>query len=218
MLCDIRKLYEHIPARMEGPRAGKFRNLYEYRFDRNAVLNSPWKNLISFVHGYRNKKLPDLLAYQKNSFALASKNKEALVPLYPLPSPHNHAWYYSWLELPKQFDFLKSRASYEKYVYQGRIQKILHHLSIHRPEVVLMYGMNNINLLKKSVLEVFPKVQFKMVKGSKLQIPQHHRADFNGTTLLITTQVPTLKHNRVETGFDWEEFGKKVKSENQQQF
>jgi len=31
--------------------------------------------------------------------------------------------------------------------------------------------------------------------------------------MLITTQIPALRHNRIETGFDWGEFGKKVKSE-----
>jgi len=53
-----------------------------------------------------------------------------------------------------------------------------------------------------------------MIKGTKRQIPQHHRADINGTTILITTQVPTLKHHRIETGFDWEEFGKGVRLQN----
>jgi hypothetical protein len=61
---------------------------------------------------------------------------------------------------------------------------------------------NNINLLKKSVQEFFPDAKFKMVKAIKQQIPQHHRADFDGTTLLITTQIPALKHNRIETGYD----------------
>ena len=51
-----------------------------------------------------------------------------------------------------------------------------------------------------------------MVRAIKRQIPQHHRVEFNGTTLLVTTQVPALKHNRVETGFDWYEFGKLVKA------
>ena len=46
-----------------------------------------------------------------------------------------------------------------------------------------------------------------MVKGSTLQFPQHHRADFHGTTLLITTQTPALRHNRIETGFDWLSLG-----------
>jgi hypothetical protein len=74
-----------------------------------------------------------------------------------------------------------------------------------------MYGMNNINTLKKSVQDFFEGVKFKMVKGTKLQFPQHHRADFDGTTLLITTQIPALRHGRVETGFDWEGFGRMVK-------
>ena len=75
-----------------------------------------------------------------------------------------------------------------------------------------MYGMDNINLLKKSVQGFFHAAKFKMVKGIKRQTPQHHRTDFNGTTLLITTQIPALRHNRIETGFDWYEFGKLVKA------
>jgi hypothetical protein len=81
----------------------------------------------------------------------------------------------------------------------------------HRPA---LYGMDNINLLKQTVQEFFPSAKFKIAKAVKLQFPQHHRADFNGTTLLITTQIPALRHNRVETGFDWYEFGKRVNSEN----
>ena len=77
----------------------------------------------------------------------------------------------------------------------------------------MMYGMENINILKESVQGFFPEVKFKMVKAIKRQIPQHHRADIRGTVLLITTQVPALRHNRIETGFEWEAFGKIVKAE-----
>ncbi len=73
--------------------------------------------------------------------------------------------------------------------------------------------MENINTLKKSVQEFFHGAKFKMVKAIKLQIPQHHRADLNGTKLLITTQIPALRHNRIETGFDWQEYGKLVKTD-----
>jgi hypothetical protein len=93
-------------------------------------------------------------------------------------------------------------------VYNDRVNSILHKVVDHKPELVLMYGMNNINTLKKSVQEAFPVAKFKTVQSTKLQIPQHHRADIYGTTLIITTQIPTLRHNRVETGFDWQEFGK----------
>ncbi len=75
-----------------------------------------------------------------------------------------------------------------------------------------MYGMNNINTLKKSIQGFFEGAKFKMVKAIRQQIPQHHRAEFNGTTLLLTTQIPALRHNRIETGFDWLAFGKSVKS------
>ena len=205
-LCDIREMYNNVAFRVEGPRAKKFATLNDHRFGRQATLHGAWKNLIAFVHGHQNKKLPDLLTYQKISFVLSSASNEALIQLYPLPA-HNHAWYYSWLDLP-QFPFLKSRALYKDYVYPKRTHSILQNISIYKPEVVLMYGMDNINLLKESVHEFFPTAKFTLVKAIKQQIPQHHRADFNGTTLIITTQIPALRHNRTETGFDWYEFGK----------
>lgn len=222
-LCEIRELYRHVAMRWDPPsrnatagKANLFKNFYEYRFDNNAVQHSVWKNLISFLHGYEGKKLPDLLAYQKNIFTSSSVHREALIKLYPLPAPHNHGWYYSWLDLP-QLGFLKSRALYQEHVYQSRMDTILSNIRTHKPELVLMYGMNNINTLKKSVQELFHNAKFKMIKAAKQQIPQHHRADLDGTTMLITTQIPALRHNRIETGFDWEEFGKRVKAEMSEQ-
>jgi hypothetical protein len=209
-LCDIRELYRRMAFRVDGPRAEKFTNLNDYRFGNYAVLHGLWKNLIAFVHGYQNEQFPDLLTYQKSSFALPAAPNEALISLYPLPA-HDHAWYYAWLDMP-QFPFLKSRALFQEYVYADRMHAILKNINVCKPQVVLMYGMDNINLLKKSVQEFFHKAKFRMAKAVKQQIPQHHRADFNGTTLLITTQVPALRHNRIETGFDWYEFGKLVKA------
>jgi hypothetical protein len=208
-LCDLRDLYRHVAFREEGPKADAFSNRYEYRFENNAIQNTIWKNLTAFVHGYENKKLPDFLQYQKENFALQSAGKEALIQLYPLPSPHNHAWYYSWVDVPG-LPFLKSRKLYEQHLYEKRISSILSQVEKYKPEVILMYGMNNINALKQSVQEFFSKAKFRMVKQTKLQIPQHHRVELNGTILLITTQIPALRHNRVETGFDWELFGKLV--------
>jgi hypothetical protein len=217
-LCDIRELSRHVAIRWEPPsrsasasKMNLFANRYEYRFDSGAVQHGVWKNLIAFIHGYRNQELPDLLTYQRHTFASTSAHNEALIQLYPLPSPHNHAWYYSWLELP-QLSFLKSRTLYQEHVYQRRINSILSKISTYKPEVVLMYGMDNINTLKKSIQEFFPGVKFKMIKATKQQIPQHHQAEVDGTTMLLTTQIPALRHNRIETGFDWEEFGKRLGS------
>lgn len=210
-LCDIRELYKNVAVKWDGPKTQLFKNLYEYRFDRNATLHGYWKNLIAFLHGYRNEKLPDLLEYQQQAFLSPSLQREALIQLYPLPSPHNHAWYYSWLDLP-ELSFIKNRTVYQDHVYESRMHTILSNISKHKPELVLMYGMDNINSLKTSVQEFFDGVNFKMVKAIKRQIPQHHRAEFNGTTMLITTQIPALRHNRIESGFDWEELGRKIKT------
>ena len=209
-LCDIRDLYQNVMARLEGPRAEKFKTLYDHRFGKQAVQHGGWKNLIAFAHAYRNKKLPDLFTYQQQSFADASTAQEAFINLYPLPAPHNHAWYYSWLDLPG-LSFIRKRNLYEETVYDTRIGSLLENMRTHRPELVLMYGMTNINTLKKSVQEFFPEAAFIASKAIKQEIPNYHRADFNGTTLLITTQVPTLRHNRIETGYDWQAFGKSVR-------
>jgi hypothetical protein len=209
-LCDIRELNKHVILRAEGPRAEKFTNHYEYRFGSKAkTLHGAWKNLIAFQHAYRNKKTPNLLTYQRNSF-LSSSAREALIQFYPLPA-HNHAWYYSWLQLSSQFKYLKTRSSYEQHVYASRVKNIFTNVKNHKPEVVLMYGMENINALKASAAEYFPGIKFKMAKGIKLVIPQHHIAQVDNTILVITTQIPSLRHRRVETGFDWEKFGKLVR-------
>ena len=209
MLCDIRDLYKHVNARLDGPRALQFKTFYDYRFGENAVQHGLWKNLIAFVHGYQERKQPDLFEYQKKNFLSPASQSETLIPLYPLPT-HHHAWYYSWLDLP-QFPFLKSRSLFQEHVYSRRMQRILENIKTHSPHVVLMYGMENVNALKASVQEYFPSTKFKMVKAIKQKIPQHHLAQVNGTKLLITTQVPALRHNRVETGFDWAELAKTVK-------
>jgi hypothetical protein len=60
-LCDIREMYRHVGLRLDGPRADLFNTYYDYRFGNHAVQHGVWKNLIGFVHGYENKKLPDLL-------------------------------------------------------------------------------------------------------------------------------------------------------------
>jgi hypothetical protein len=213
-LCDIRELYRRVTFEAEGPRADMFKTLHGYRFDSNAILHGVWRNLISFVHGFNGEVTSDRLEYQKKIFASASAKREALIQLYPLPSPHDHAWYYSWLDLP-HFRFLRRRSTYEEKVYPQRIRTILSRIKAHTPDVVVMYGMSNINGLKKSVQDSYPSSKFKMVKGTKLEIPQHHITQLDGTTLVITTQMPALKHNRVETGFDWEEFGKKVTASQQ---
>lgn len=210
LLCDIRKLYSNVAFHEDGRKADLYANLYEYRFGKDATHNNIWKNLTTFQHAYLGENIPDLLDYQKHAFASSAVQKEALIRLYPLPSPHNHAWYYSWLDMP-DIPYLKSRVLYEQHVYERRIHSILQKIAEYKPSLVLMYGMSNINLLKQSVNAFFSTAKFRMVKAVKQKIPQHHRADFDGITLLITTQIPALRHNRIETGFDWQAFGEMVK-------
>ena len=212
-LCDIRQLYKEVRFTPDRSKADVFDNLYDYRFGHNAVQGGEWKDIISFVHGYRNQPLThpeNLRDYQKNSLA-SGANNEALLRLYPLPA-HSHAWYYSWLDL-QELDFLNSRAAYEAHVYESRIQGILQNVSEYRPKIVVMYDMVRISRLKESVQHFFPGVSFKTVKAINRKIPQHHMVRLPDTKLVITTQRPGLRHNRVETGFDWEAFGRMLQSE-----
>ncbi len=209
-LCNLRDLYQHMAFNADNAKANMYSNLYDFRFGHLAVANTAWNNLIAFVHGFRGEILPNLLDYQKKLFVDSSSSSEALLRLYPLPSANHHAWYYSWLDLP-QLSFLKTREQYEQHVYETRMQTLLDKLRGYHPEVVIMYGMNNINKLKQSILQFFPNTVFKAVKAVKQHTPQHHHAVIGQTTLVITTQLPTLRHHRVETGFDWEAFGKAVR-------
>ena len=206
-LCDIRDLYAHVAYQPERAHAAVFSNLYDYRFGPSATLNTVWKNLISFEFGCSHQPLPDLLDYQRTQFAEIAREREALIPLYPLPSTHNHAWYYSWLQL-KGFDFLRTRQRYEQHLYQTRMTTILDNIQRYHPEAVVMFAMNNINNIKQSICGHFENVKFTTIKAIPLQIPGHHRATINGTRVMITTLMPALKHNRKETGFDWYECGK----------
>ncbi len=208
-LCNIRQLYQQVSFNLSGPREELFNNLFDYRFGKNAVQHGTWKNLIAFKHGYLQQPVPDLLTYQQNAWLM--DESEALLRLYPLPA-HNHAWYYSWLDMP-HLPFLKSRVAYQEHIFPHRVKHIFSKMKEYQPEVVVMYGMNNIERLKQSVKEFFPDIQFKRTKAIPRQIPSHLRADLRGTTLLITTQIPALRHNRIETGFDWEAFGKMVRGE-----
>lgn len=207
-LCDIRDVYRHVAIRWESPKAAQFKDRYEYRFGSNAALNAVWKNLIAFAHAYRQEDLPDLLDYQKHYLASASGD-EALLKLYPLPGASHHGWNYNWLDVPEEFLFLKSRALYQQHLYEERMASLLRNISTYKPQLVLMYGMENITSLKSVVQAHYPKTKFSMAKAVKQRIPQHHRADLDGTTLIITTQIPALRHNRIETGFDWHEFGER---------
>lgn len=208
-LCDVRDLYKHVGIYWEGPKGEKYKNRFDFRFGGEAVQHGVWNNLIRFMFGYRGKKVPDLLPYQKTILASHAKPDVALIPLYPLPSPHGHSWYYSWLDMPSM-SYLKSRSAYERLVYPNRMRSILDRVVRHRPEVVILYGMNNINTLKASVQKSIPGTTFQLAKALPRVTPQHHRADIGGTKFLITTQIPALRHGRVETGFDWEEFGRRV--------
>jgi hypothetical protein len=208
-LCDIRKLYQHVKVTPENNKANLFANRFEYRFGKAAIQSTVWKNLTAFVHGYDHKPVSDPFTYQQKKFAMPDLKNEALLSLYPLPGSHTHAWHYNWLNFTGS-DFLRSQLLYEEHIYPQRIQTIFSKIKEHKPEVVLMFGMKNISGLKKSVQDFFSDVQFTQGKGIKLKIPQHHHANLNGTTLIITTQIPALRHGRVETGFDWEEFGKRI--------
>ena len=210
-LCDLRTAYQKVGFWWEGPKADQFESRFDFRFGAQAQLNKVWENLIRFRCGYQGLELPEMLDYQRQQFANSS-SEEALLRLFPLPGATHHGWNYNWLDLPSEFSFLKSRTRYEEHLYHRRIGELLKNIENHQPEVVVMYGMSNINALKRYVTDFYPQARFTLVQSIKQKIPQHHRAQINGTKLLVTTQIPALRHRRVETGFDWYAFGEFARS------
>ncbi len=212
-LCDLRALYKQVRFTPQRSRADVFSTLHDYRFGPNAVQRGEWKGIISFVHGYNNQPISDsetYLEYQRYSLA-TGVNNEALLRLYPLPA-HSHAWYYSWLDL-KDMDFLKSRAAYQERVYEARMKTILKQMHVYHPKLVVMHDMTGINTLKGTIQGHFPGVKFTSMNAIPRKIPQHHIAKLPeiDTTIVITTQDTGLRHNRPETGFDWQAFGKELR-------
>jgi hypothetical protein len=208
-LCDIREMHRHRSFRREGRKSDLYNNHFQYRFDTNAVLHGTWKNMTAFVHALKNEKTFDVYSYQKELFASAESN-EALIELYPLPSPHKHTWYYNWLDVPR-LPFLRSRKLYQDHLYERRMNTILSNITTYRPEVVLMYGMDNINNLKTSIANFF-NVRCRLVQASSNKIPQHHIAEIGDTKMIITTQIPALRHNRQSSAFDWWAFGETIRT------
>ncbi len=211
-LCDLRALFKSVRYTHQRSRSDDFDTLHDYRFGHQAVQRREWQGIISLVHGFNDLPVGNAetsLHYQVHSLA-SGENNEALLRLYPLPA-HSHAWYYSWLGL-KNMDFLKSRAAYQEHVYQTRMGTILEKMRIHQPKLVVMHDMTGIHTLKASVQAHFLGVKFTSVKAIPRKIPQHHIAKIPeiGTILVMTTQSTGLKHNRVETGFDWETFGREL--------
>jgi len=54
-------------------------------------FNTEPGRILSHHYGFNEKKLPDLAEVPGD--VVLRKNDLALINLYPLPSPHNHAWY-----------------------------------------------------------------------------------------------------------------------------
>ena len=210
VLCEIREVYKQLIFRFDGPKAAFYKTHFDYRFGSDPVLHGYWKNLIAFTNAVLDNYGVDIDHYQKHVFTAAPPANEAWIKLFPLPGPHTHSWYYNWLDMPNM-PFLKNRKLYEETFYQDRMSTLLNQIRAHRPAVVLMYGMTNINGLKKSLTEFFQDLIFKSVPATKMVIPQHHVAQVGPTRIIITTQIPGLRHNRIETGFDWKAFGSMYK-------
>src|SRR5690606_38906747 len=87
--------------------------------------------------------------------------------------------------------------------YEERMASLLRNISTYKPQLVLMYGMENITSLKSVVQAHYPKTKFSMAKAVKQRIPQHHRADLDGTTLSSPPRSPryaTTALRRASTG------------------
>lgn len=208
-LVDIRELYKVCTIPWDSNRLASLETLFDLRFGQQANSSTVWRNLSAFGHAWENEKFTDELEYQRHQFARKDRGREAWLKLYPLPA-HSHAWYYAWLELP-DLPFLKTRVTYEDHLFRTRLTKFVEGIRQYRPRLVLMYGMNNIQAIRQFIIASFPGTRFGSVKSTKLKIPSHHYTTIGNTMLVVTTQIPALRHQRVETGFDWAAFGSQLR-------
>lgn len=115
------------------------------QFFEKGTPQKTWWKLIRFklsleekLSGNHSKDIEMIRDIQKNSWGrLTSDN--ALLDLFPLPSPGEGDWLYGTLKWT-DIDYLQSRFSYKEKLKEKRTQFIKDKIKTHRPKVVVFYS------------------------------------------------------------------------------
>ena len=215
--CDEPGFSNHAQLRFHGKSIGK-KTL-------SPKKQGTWERLIYFLEGYRNNSLSKQLAsnvlnYQMNKI---TKTCEALIELFPLPSPKIKLWNYqkaSWVA-HSQFPYLIDRTQYERNIARTRSQQIFSQLkdNVH-VQLILCYGAFK---TQTNLRDTFKELEDKLIRGGIIQknvlgtigtnnnkIHFKYYININRTQIVIFTNHPAKRHGT--TVGDWHAFGQAIKT------
>jgi len=214
-LCDIRSL--HLAVKCHA----KYYDTHgELRFTgthpNGSKLQGTWGNLIRFVKGYCGKIYDSDLEYQKTSLAFPEKGNEALIELFPLPSPNKQVWYYGWLDIKDETlrPLLKTRKSYEDSLVENRLNSIkkMADQKIESLQIMVFYGISGkVNAIKdifKSEGKFEPfKINLSKSDSNNTRIKNIQIYKYRSIKIIICDTAPSSKKKIV----DWFELGEYTK-------
>lgn len=108
-------------------------------FEGKGVLQPTWNKLIRLVLSYYNEDnitTEKVRIFQKTQLGQANSDN-ALIELFPLPSPKNSTWKYGkWTDIK----YLQKRKTYCKAVAEKRISFIKEKIQCHKPKLMVFYS------------------------------------------------------------------------------
>ncbi len=157
-------------------------------FDKGK-LQPTWKKLIRLKLSYEGKEPNnDLIRdIQKNNWGRVNSDN-ALLDLFPLPSPNNSNWFYNeWSKL----SYLGTRKDYYNNVIDKRVEYIQNKIEEYKPEVVVFYSISMLDYWNRIVEYNFN------YNSTKVSIDKSYIKIFkkNGTKFVVTPQPAAVYSN-----------------------
>ena len=179
-------------------------------FDR-GVLQKTWMRLIRLklsiegkLSGISSEDTEMIREIQKNSWGRLDSDN-ALLDLFPLPSPNAKDWFYNekfnWTEI----EYLKNRETYRNELETPRINYLYKKLTKHAPRLVIFYSKEYTSYWNKIVRSDFDTESKILFSRGKNEV----RAITKGATCFI--QVPFPGRNAQSNVF-WTEAGEKIRN------
>lgn len=182
------------------------KNIGILQFFDKKVLQPTWRKLIRLKLSYEgitadNDLIRDI---QSNNWGLITSDN-ALLDLFPLPSPSNSKWFYNeWSHLP----YLKNRKEYYDFVIDYRVKYIRDKIEKHKPKVIVFYSLSMINYWNKIAEDDLTKNSNKVEIGnSYIRILKK-----NDTYFVVTPQPASISASSNEF---WDMVGLEIRKHNE---
>lgn len=165
-----------------------------------GTLQNTWRKLIRIKLSYERKSIDNdiIRDIQKNKWGQL-KSDNALIELFPLPSPNNTDWFYDeWTNIK----YLNDRDSYYSYISEIRLNHIKSRINKYKPKVVLLYANSMLNYWSILVGDDFEKYSTRIkIKKNYVRILKK-----NHTCFVQTPQPAGVYSNDF-----WEYVGKEIR-------